>query len=229
EAFNGVAASAKVINPVSFEGIKAGIKLPAVVSRDAFNGVSSKTILPTPLVDNRAFEGIKAGIKLPVVINREAFNGVAASAKIINPVSFEGIKAGIKLPAVVSRDAFNGVSSKIILPTPLVDNRAFEGIRAGIKLPAVIGRDAFDGVSGKFILPKPVVPSKPLFEEAKAVSVLSKPINPLIFEQVSGEVKIKVMFPGGSKIIPTYGVGVPLGAERPLLEPSIKEKRSENN
>jgi hypothetical protein len=54
---------------------------------------------------------------------------------------------------------------------------------------------------------------------------LPQKINPLVFENISAEGKIKVMFPDGAKVIPLYGIGVPLGVEKPLLEPRLKEEQ----
>ena len=45
-------------------------------------------------------------------------------------------------------------------------------------------------------------------------------VDPLVFENVFGEVR--VMFPQGVKIMPTYNMGMPLGTEKPLLEPRIQ-------
>jgi len=34
--------------------------------------------------------------------------------------------------------------------------------------------------------------------------------------------EVRVMFPQGVKIMPTYNMGMPLGTEKPLLEPRIQ-------
>jgi hypothetical protein len=72
------------------------------------------------------------------------------------------------------------------------------------------------------MLPEP--PPKAPFEGIRSIELIPEKISPIIFKDVESGGMIKVMFPGGLRIIPTYGLGIPLGAEKPLLEPSIKKE-----
>jgi len=47
-------------------------------------------------------------------------------------------------------------------------------------------------------------------------------VDPLVFEKALGVARVQVMFPQGVKIMPTYNMGMPLGTEKPLLEPRIQ-------
>lgn len=104
------------------------------------------------------------------------------------------------------------------LPKP-----SFEGIKPTLILPEP-RPGLFAGAYSYINLPKPIIPTKPDFEKITATSILPKPVSPLIFESVTGEVNVRVMFPGGARVVPTYGVGVPLGVEKPLLEPKIQKE-----
>ena len=55
-------------------------------------------------------------------------------------------------------------------------------------------------------------------------------VEPLVIKEIVSGTKVELMFPGGDKIIPTYGIGIPFGVERPIMDTKIqlekeKEKR----
>ncbi len=51
------------------------------------------------------------------------------------------------------------------------------------------------------------------------ISVIQRPVGPVIFQQIRANVEFKAMFPGGQTIIPTYELGIPAGADKSLMEP----------
>jgi hypothetical protein len=71
----------------------------------------------------------------------------------------------------------------------------------------------------------PGLVSRETFASAVARKNLPLPVNPALFQEVTGIGRIKVMFPGGQRIMPTFGLGIPLGAEKPVMEPRIREEK----
>jgi hypothetical protein len=50
------------------------------------------------------------------------------------------------------------------------------------------------------------------------------PVDPVVFEKMTPGTAFKAMFPRGKRIVPTFGLGVPSGADKPLMEPRIEDK-----
>jgi hypothetical protein len=44
-------------------------------------------------------------------------------------------------------------------------------------------------------------------------------LNPVIAEKIVSGSGVRITFPDGKKIIPTYAMGLPLGREKQVLEP----------
>ncbi|MDO8489479.1 MAG: hypothetical protein Q7S42_05155, partial [Candidatus Omnitrophota bacterium] len=97
---------------------------------------------------------------------------------------------------------------------------AFKATAIETSMPPLVSVASFAGVHSLNNLPEEVV--KPVFNQAVADAVIRQPVKLLVFEGISGEAKVKVIFPGGTQIVPTFGPGVPLGAEKPVKEPEIK-------
>ncbi|MCX5709165.1 MAG: hypothetical protein NT088_00300 [Candidatus Omnitrophica bacterium] len=121
------------------------------------------------------------------------------------------ILSAAQLPA---GPVFYGLQSQLFMPETIFGER-FGKINGVVLIPS--GAD-FSGVAQKMVLPRPVS-----FEQAGTKIAAPTRLTPLNFEGISGQARIKVMFPGGAQVLPNYGLGIPLGAEKPLLEPKIKK------
>ena len=87
------------------------------------------------------------------------------------------------------------------------------------------------GMGGRSV--RTVVPAPSLGQTVKPVT--SQALSPVKeqaarFEEIRGEVRMPLMFPGGRNISPSYDMGVPLGSEGPLSESTIRSpgKRDED-
>jgi filamentous hemagglutinin family protein len=76
------------------------------------------------------------------------------------------------------------------------------------------------------VIPKsePVAASVAL-PQAQSTDRLPPAVPAVTFERPDAEKRIRLMFPGGTQIIPVFGVRLPMGAEGELLQPSIKEDK----
>jgi hypothetical protein len=214
--------------------------MPLVPKYD-FEGITSTPVLPEPVISG-LFDGAYSYDKLPVIATPETFKGISPEAALVQPSPFAGIISKANLPTPLIKPTFEEITVSAFLPEPVKPD-AFRGAFGLVDLPAKTTTSAFAGIIGRVALPvnavtpetfagttsQPILPEasvlpKPDFAGISATLALPKPVDPLIFENVVGDGKVKVMFPGGQKVIPTYGVGVPLGAEKSLLEPRIRQE-----
>ncbi len=90
-------------------------------------------------------------------------------------------------------------------------------------MPMSVATKEFGSASGSALLPKPI----PAFAGAICKEILIGEGRALNFEVPANVVRMKVAFPSGVRIIPTYGVGAGLGVDKPLMEPRIRKEEKE--
>ncbi|MFH0764363.1 MAG: hypothetical protein V1927_05115, partial [Candidatus Omnitrophota bacterium] len=215
------------IPPVSFTGASGASSFVPEIS---FFGTSASSAMPGQLPPV-SFEGTISRIHLSVPC---AFPGANASSSISPAVSFEGIGGGIVAQSELAPENFGGSSSGFGYYGAVVTPGAFEGAGARLVLPEKLPPGAFDGADGRQFIPERITIENfagiqavgflpgPYFENVSAGAMFAVKGGVRSFKEVTGAANIYLEFPGGRKIMPTYGVGIPLGAERPLLEPKIK-------
>jgi len=183
--------------------------LPRIkMTADSFIGVNSAVQMP-PRV---SFEGVRPSVYIPPVPPEpKVFIGFSGTALVPERALFEGARGATELPSVQSRAAFEGITASGALQMPQT-KESFSGMSGITHLPP---RVSFEGMSGASWLP-----SKVSFEGAKG----NVAIAPSMFEGIRADVQVKVMFPGNRPIAPVQGIGVPLGAEKDLLSPRIKNE-----
>ncbi|MDD5429038.1 MAG: hypothetical protein PHI58_07400, partial [Candidatus Omnitrophica bacterium] len=199
-----------------FSGAIAFETLPAVETRESFAGIGGANKLYSDI----AFEGAQSAAFLPETVS---LKGMKATVRLEEAVTFAGTNSTVRLTEPVS---FDGIRPAVSLPSPV----SFDGVISSSAMPAVI---SFDGFTAKAAMPHTIsfdaaksavqLPQKTSFSGMKATANLP----PLTFENVADVSRIKVMFPGNTAITPVRGPGVPLGAEKPFLEPRIKHKNGE--
>lgn len=256
-SFADAASFAALPPAIVFDNALTLAQLPAAaIGREDFSGIVSEAVLPAPkyllsLADVSSQVLLAAGISpevfreafssllLPVEVGRKGviFDGARAGS-IIPEISFENILVSLKMPEVVSPREFAGINSQAVLSRAAL----FKETIPGINLPAAIPKPSFKGIIPGVILTEPVRPQVfmgaaasarlPVFaaQELSAAIVqknLPLPLNPVLFREVTGAGRIRVMFPSGQQLIPTFGMGVPLGVEKQVMEPRIKEKEEE--
>jgi hypothetical protein len=217
---------------MSREGFLPALTFEGVLSREAlmpgltFEGVASREIL----LSGPVFEGVisQAGF-LPArnfegILSREIlmpgliFEGATAAGITPRPVSEElfTIKGGSLLPQAISRTAFEGV-----VPRALSPENIFTGIGSQELMPT---RTSFEGIQAQ----KSLLPNVSFDKALPAASLESpKPKMKINFEMLPRDLNTKVVFPGGQPMMPAYNLGVPLGAEKPLMEPRIQKDEDE--
>ena len=80
-----------------------------------------------------------------------------------------------------------------------------------------------DLVAGDCASLLPELIAETYFSGADASSELGTvPVNPVTFDKMTPGTEFKAMFPGGKRIVPTFGLGVPSGADKALMEPTIE-------
>ena len=127
----------------------------------------------------------------------EAFKGVTASAVMPEKVSFEGVRGTSIMPQIVTSEAFKGVTGAASLPKPV----SFEGVFGSSTLPA---KASFKGVKGQ--------------------GMFDKPLNPSLFDKLTGEAKIKIAFPDNQSLSMSRSSGLPLGIEKESVDPNTDKK-----
>jgi hypothetical protein len=225
-SFESVAATAALpsqLMPKDFTGAHALANLPSAQPLPSFESATAGIVVPPPFVP-ADFTGVlssevlpKAEAKFTSIISQSYIPPVAPQPP---PVSFVNVQSSVNLPAPQPLASFDGASSVSVLPSAL-PLPSFESATAGATLPQQLTIDAFTDIQAVSYLPEAY---KLGFESVKPSTTMPVAVSPVVFEQVTGEGKVKVMFPGGQKIVPVYGIGVPLGAEKPLLEPRIEKE-----
>jgi hypothetical protein len=158
---------------------------------------------------------VRPAVIIPVpdiILPATLFTGAHSVVNLAAPIVFNGVLAQAQLPV---EDYFSGARS-VALTAPPVNPAIFKAAIAQSQLPIPV---SFAGSVAQAQLP-----AEASFKGTAAEVILRQAVNLRVFEGVVSETKIKVLFPGGQKIIPTYGLGVPLGVEKTLMEPKIKEK-----
>jgi hypothetical protein len=213
----------KKIKP-SFTGAGFAVFLPLAETKPDFSQASSAAQLPQAVLPQKQLKPSFTGASLEVLLLspelKPSFSEATSAAQLpqaqLKP-SFENMQAGLILPQRITAKDFYAIAGRVHLPQGL--EPAFKAVTAAAILPRRLSAEDFIGASAAVQLPQVY---KPSFEGIKAVPSMPQPVNPLTFKQVNGEVKI--MFPSGFKVVPTFGVGVPLGAEKPPKEPQIKKE-----
>jgi hypothetical protein len=119
----------------------------------------------------------------------------------------------------LSRDYFVGSLVSAVLPPPV----SFEGANGSASLPVQLSRDYFVGSRSQALLPEAIV--KGNFAGSAIIPAIK--VKPVVFQQMMPNAEFKAMFPGGQRIIPTFGMTVPSGADKALMEPDIQESNKE--
>ena len=218
------AARLAVPAPADFTDITASTMLPEALTAAEFTDISASTQLLQP-VTTEEFTGISSefAISLVPVVSFEKVKVTAVLPLPIGPKDFKDAISVVKLLKTQTVDAFVDAVSAARLAQPKPAD--FTGIATSTQLPQPLTIEGFVGASSESaISPAPVAAPVVSFEKVEAAAKVSQPVSSIIFEEVTAEAKIKVMLPGGQRIIPTYELGIPLGAERPVMEPAIKEK-----
>ena len=137
----------------------------------------------------------------------------------VTPETFSGVSASIRLPERIS---FANIRGSSIMPQP-VTRELFSGITSMANLPVTLTAKSFSSAFSRAILP--AAPVKPSFEGVASQAMLPALTRPVLLKEPIGQISIKLMFPGGGNIVTSYGVGAPLGVEKPILEPNIRREK----
>jgi len=203
ELFSKVISSAQFsqssITGIFFSGSLVQAFLPTDVS---FGGNLGSATMPAPL-DPRFFNGITPSAQLPRLFTTDG--------------SFSGSLAQASLP---SPESFNGITPSAQLPRPFTTDGSFSGSLVQASLPPSV---SFHGSLSRAAMPAPLDPE--LFNGSLGSEAMT--VDPVVFEKMTPGTKFKAMFPGGKRIVPTFGLGVPSGADKPLMEPRIEDKGQE--
>jgi hypothetical protein len=220
EDMYGTAILPRIITPEFFEGSSSNALLPEEIS---FAEIQSSIILSQP-VTVEIFKGITSGVNLPLTLTTEGFRGVVSSVifpEVIMRPNFSGAVSQVILPEILPQPSFIGVTGRVILPE-ILPIPSFEGIFLSILLPEEI---SFAEIQGSIILSQPVTVD--IFNGITSKTTMPI-VEQLVIKEIISGTKIELMFPGGKDIIPTYGIGIPLGVERPLMDTKIRlEKEKE--
>ncbi|MFH1692206.1 MAG: hypothetical protein ABIC68_06575 [Candidatus Omnitrophota bacterium] len=237
EFFEAAAPSSSLPDRVLFQEMAVSAVLPQTVNKEFFESVVPRSSLP----DSVSFKGVVMELNLPAkqeTVSKFSFEGAGVMATlpsvmpaqeaVVRPSEnlqkmFTGVKSELMSVEPLSREVFKGVVPVIKLPT----RASFEGISSQAVLPQQLMKSSFQGVGASVELPSAVIVNKVALEKAGAKVILSHPVNPHVFGDVTGEMRVKVVFPGGQQIMPVHGIGVPLGAEKPLLEPRVKAREED--
>ena len=183
-----------------FKGVQIGVVVKGAITPALFEGTQAQNILPSVL-PKESFDGASIVLGLSRVITGRDFSGITAQSVLPQSLSFlEGVKTSTDMTRVVMPDVFSGISVTQQLSKALTKND-------------------FRGVVSKQVLP----PAKPTvsFDGAGSLAGFRETANEVLFGGASAETRIMVVFPQGSQVIPGYHLGVPLGTDRPLIEPRI--------
>lgn len=200
----------------------AGALLPAVKAKSYFRGASSASTLPAAeLPARRDFYGVIAGGELPEAVVKASFAGASILAKLPRVIEEREFSGAVSQEVLSRAQLFSGVIPALNLPLPL-PGISFEGAASDAILTRAVSPEAFAGAVASAKLS--VFVAQEVFSSAVAQKNLPLSVNPRVFKEAFGAGRIKLMFPGGQKIVPTFGMGVPLGVEKSIMEPRIQEE-----
>jgi len=159
---------------------------------------------------------------------------VSAAPAIVRPDAFVMVNAYIQMPA---RAVFNNVSATGAMPS-IVAPDAFTGARIIPTIepyqPHLRGEVGFEGAAGVGVVQQKAgfvgagasagLPESVSFIGARAYFRTETGGAGMNFDNMGGVQQIGMTFPDGMKITPTYGTGVPLGSEKPLLDPKLRKE-----
>jgi len=246
DTFINAQLSGQLPSPAQFIGITAMAAEIPILSPAAFANITPSAVMPTPI----NFENIDVASVLPKITAPNVFNNAEISAQLPTRTDFDPAIADGSMTSIQSASAFNGaiVAHNIPLTSPVLfkgteavgmlpQQPVFEGIKTAGIVTQAVRADNFTGVFSIGSIEQPVKPSDFYgvktrvamlegidFKGTSAYFYLKVKEDPMIFENLTVEKEVKIMFPDGSKIAPTYALGIPLGAEKPLMEPRIKEE-----
>jgi filamentous hemagglutinin family protein len=144
-----------------------------------------------------------------------SFEGIATTSQAQQPESFSGLTTEATVPQDIT-ESFTDILPSAQTLAPFT-KETFSGANTQDLLPASID-SMFEGAQGSQALPESITPE--VFEGV--TSTIRMTTSPISFEELSDSANIKVAFPEGQKVIPTYDLGIPLGAEKPILETKIE-------
>jgi hypothetical protein len=241
ETFAGISSHAELPVGANFEGISAKISILSITAHDVFENVSSSArmsgivdfngakgqVVELPVASSETFIGSNSSAELPRPA--QTFTGIMAMSESTQNASFSGVEA---VSATRPTQTFTG----IIAMGKTTQNVSFSGVEANSTISKPVSIAEFAGINRSVILPK-----RASFSGAQAVYLFNETVKsydfagikvssnakamvkPLVFDGIRAEGKVKIAFPDGNKVLTTYNIGVPLGAEKPLMEPKIKE------
>jgi hypothetical protein len=178
--------------------------LPNQVS---FTGVVNSTALPNQV----SFSGATNSMVMQSLVEFTNVQAIISMVKPITPSDFNGALPSGSMPTATP--TFTGVANSTVLPNQV----SFSGVTSSMLMqpPA-----EFTNIQVIALVAQPVMVSK--FIGAQAGATLPE-ADYMAFDGIDMSKEVRIMFSDGNKIIPTYNVGAPLGAEKPLMEPKIKE------
>ncbi|MFA4981855.1 MAG: DUF2341 domain-containing protein, partial [Candidatus Omnitrophota bacterium] len=223
-SFEGAGGASAVPDRFSLDAFKGVFYITELPERPSFEGATARTVLPAPVaapVAARAKEEAGRYLDKSSVSTLSSSKGREGSR--LGPKYDTGLaRTGIgEYDAGLARTVSEGPGTvPIFSAVPIGEARmpsapSFEGVTSAASLPKA---SVFEGIAGAASLPK-----APTFEEIRVSASLTGKGGVGRFREASAAVSLE--FPGGGKIIPTYNIGVPLGAEKPLLEPKVKREK----
>ncbi len=78
----------------------------------------------------------------------------------------------------------------------------------------------FRGITGRLLLPQPPV-SPAAFTGVSGETELAPAIGIEAFDGAMGGAEVRLAFPNGQEVFMGYSIGVPLGAEKPILQSRV--------
>jgi hypothetical protein len=217
--FSQVISSSELAVPVTFSDF-SDLRPYANLPGELFVGANSGVTLSRPLTV-QDFGSLRPLSYLPVAVAPKVFAPLAPVSTLPGRAlpSFAEVVLSVQIPMPFTTENFQGMITENKLP-----EEYFIGINSEGTLPVPVGMIFSETSPGLYVLP--VMPSKK-FAGVEPVMNLPVPSRPLVFEENVSVDRVKLMFPGGAVIVPTYGLGIPLGVEKPLMEPEIQTEQTE--
>jgi len=138
---------------------------------------------------------------LPPAFHPEIFQGVSGS--------FQPAPHGLPDPSAT----FAGVSGDVLIRPSVEGFSAVQGL-AQLPPPAMT---VFKAATGRLLLPQPPV-SPAAFAGVSGETGLAPAIGIEAFDGAMGSAEVRMAFPGGGDVFVGYAIGVPLGAEKSILQ-----------
>jgi hypothetical protein len=217
--FNQITPSATLVVPLTFDEF-IGLNPYANLPGELFIGAKADLMLTQPYI-KQSFSGAESLSYLSVSMPFKKFAPIVPMSTLSGRAmpSFEEISLSVFMPMPTTSENFFGMITEGKLPEV-----HFRGVMSQSALPQVVSAGMFSGIDPVVYL-QPDLPRRN-FDEISVIANLPVP-SPLIFEENVMVDQTKLMFPGGAMIVPSYGLGIPLGAEKPLMEPEIQVEEVE--